>query len=61
MKEEEFKNYWVEYKMHDQVRTMDRYEQIHYFFTSIIEHNIKTLGSCEAALREKDKAASEAE
>lgn len=37
---------------------MDRYEQIHFFFSSIIEHNIKTLESCEASIREmKDKAA----
>ena len=56
MKEEEFKNYWLEYKVHDQVRTMDRYEQIHFFFSSIVEHNIKTLESCEAALRAKKDA-----
>ena len=31
---------------------MDRYEQIHFFFSSIIEHNIKTLESCENAIRE---------
>lgn len=35
---------------------MDRYEQIHFFFSSIVEHNIKTLESCEAALRAKKEA-----
>lgn len=26
---------------------MDRYEQIHYFFQSMVEHNNKTLKSCQ--------------
>lgn len=29
-----------------QDRTMDRYEQIHFFFQVMIEHNVKTLVSC---------------
>lgn len=28
-------------------RTMDRYEQIHFFFQVMIEHNVKTLKSCQ--------------
>jgi len=31
---------------------MDRYDQIHYFFSSIIEHNVKTQKSVEKKMRE---------
>ena len=35
-------------EMFAQDRTMDRYEQIHFFFEVMIEHNVKTLKSCDA-------------
>ena len=46
-------NSWDKYntnvlQKYDEIRTMDRYEQIHYFFQAMIEHNSKTLKSCEA-------------
>ena len=58
MKKDKFDQYWKEYNDKDnkEKRTMDRYEQIHFFFSSIVEHNIKTLESCEAALRAKKEA-----
>ena len=61
MNKKAFNDYWAEQKNQQQKRTMDRYEQIHFFFSSIIEHNIKTLESCENAIRElKDQAATDA-
>jgi len=41
---------------------MDRYEQIHFFFSSMIEHNIKTLESCQEVIRHlNDKTDAEPE
>lgn len=51
-------NSWDKYntnvlQKYDEIRTMDRYEQIHYFFQAMIEHNSKTLKSCEALQKQK--------
>ena len=51
---------WKKFKdfeeKHDQVRTMDRFEQIHYFFQVMVEHNQKTLKSCELLKGNADEA-----
>ena len=54
-------NSWDKYntnvlQKYDEIRTMDRYEQIHYFFQAMIEHNSKTLKSCEALQKVKKAA-----
>ena len=48
---------WDLFRSQEQQRTMDRYEQIHYFFSIIIEHNVKTLKSCEAMRLEREDSA----
>lgn len=40
-------------EQNEKLRTMDRYEQIHFFFQSMIEHNNKTLKSCQI-MREEE-------
>ena len=50
-----WKKFEDQQREHDQVRTMDRFEQIHYFFQVMIEHNQKTLKSCELLKQSADE------